>query len=83
MKYFKDTFQTLWTQWSNTCYFEEQISVTATEWLTPLLGIASVKSETLSSFLKNEKLADIGLQNEFLEVFNHQVFQIFPTEKLM
>ena len=57
--------QTLWTQCSNTCYFEEQITITATEWLTPLLVIASVRSELLSGILKKVKLADIDLQHKF------------------
>ena len=39
--------------------------MTATEELTPVLGIASVKSKILSGFLKKEKLPKIGLQNEF------------------
>ena len=55
-------FQTLWTQCSNTCYFEEP---TATEWRTPLLVIASVRSELLSGFLKVVKLADKDLQYKF------------------
>ena len=52
-------------QWSNACYFEEQISITATEGLTPYLVIVSARSESLREFLKEEKLADIDLQYEF------------------
>ena len=47
------------------CYFEEQISITAAKGLTPLQVIASIRSESLSVFLKEEKLADIYRQYEF------------------
>ena len=47
----RQRYLTRWTQWSNTCYFEKQIT--------------SVSSESLSGFLKKVKLADIGLQYEF------------------
>ena len=50
--------KTLWTQWSNTCYFEEQIFITSS-------SIASVRSESLSGFLKKVKLVDIDLQYKF------------------
>ena len=63
---FSNTVKTyFWKQWSNTCYFEEQISITATEWLTSLLGVPSIRSESLSQFLKKVKVADIGPQYEF------------------
>ena len=44
-----DIFETP-TQWSSTCYFEEQISITATEWLTSLLDIVSVRCKSVEYF---------------------------------
>ena len=58
-------FRTLRIQWSSTCYFEEQIHITATELLRPLLVTASVRRESLIGFLKKVKLADTDLKYKF------------------
>ena len=72
LNYVTDIFQTLWKQWSNTCYFEEDISISATEWLTSLLGIASVRSKSLSQFLKKAEASRYRPSMWiFLEVFNY------------
>ena len=47
----------------------EKISITATEWLTSLPGIASVRCESMSQFLKKMKLADIGRPYEFYQKY--------------